>query len=258
MQEVSANLRKEQRELASLQGLMGEFNITAPEDGMLIYRKGWDGKPMKEGSTISAWDPIVATLPDLAVMISKTYINEVDVRKIKPGQMVEVGLDAFPEKRLTGKVIKVANVGEQRPNSDAKVFQVDVQIDGRDELLKPSMTTSNKIIISVEENANHIPLECLHTENDSITFVYKRDGLSVVKQEVEVGLTNSNEARIISGINEGDRLYLSLPAGKEKEPIVLNPEMDGKRMKEEAVQEEPARQERRPGGRPGAGARSRN
>jgi multidrug resistance efflux pump len=159
MQEVSANLRKEQNELNALQSLMGEFTIMAPEDGMLIYRKGWDGKPMKEGSTISAWDPVVATLPDLSVMISKTYVNEVDVRKIKAGQKVEVGLDAFPEKQLTGRVIKVANVGEQRPNSDAKVFQVNIQIDGKDDLLRPSMTTSNRIIITVEDSVTSIPLE---------------------------------------------------------------------------------------------------
>ena len=128
MQEVSANLRKEQKYLVALSNVMQEFTIIAPEDGMLIYRKGWDGKPMKEGSTISSWDPVVATLPDLSIMISKTYINEVDVRKIKNGQAVELGLDAFPDKQLTGKVIKVANVGEQRPNSDAKVFQVNIQI----------------------------------------------------------------------------------------------------------------------------------
>lgn len=241
MVEVYANLRKSKKELEALTGLMGEFDIMAPEDGMLIYRKGWDGKPMKEGSTISAWDPVVATLPDLSTMISKTYVNEVDVRKIKVGQHVDLGLDAFPEKALTGKVIKVANVGEQRPNSDAKVFEVRIQIDGRDDLLRPSMTTSNKIIISSKDSVNFIPLECLHTENDSITFVYKREGLSVKKQEVHVGETNMNEAIILGGVKEGDNLYLSLPAGQEDVAVNLLPEMDGKRNlpKEEAKPEEP-------------------
>lgn len=256
MQEVSANLRKDQNEQASLNGLMGEFTIVAPEDGMLIYRKGYDGKPMKEGSTISAWDPIVATLPDLAVMLSKTYINEVDVRKIKAGQRVEVGLDAFPEKRLTGQVIKVANVGEQRPNSDAKVFQVNIQIDGQDGLLRPSMTTSNRIIISVVDEATHIPLECLHTEQDSITFVYRKVGLNTSKQEVEVGLTNANEAEILAGIAPDDRLYLSVPANMGDELVNLIPEMDGKRQREdvqEPPKEDPRMNGRRGGGRPGGG-----
>jgi membrane fusion protein, macrolide-specific efflux system len=241
MQEVSANLRKAQNELAALNKLMGEFTITAPEDGMLIYRKGWDGKPMKEGSTISTWDPVVATLPDLAVMISKTYVNEVDVRKIKAGQKVELGLDAFPEKEITGKVIKVANVGEQRPNSDAKVFQVNIQIDGRDDLLRPSMTTSNRIIISALDSATYIPLECLHSQDDSITYVYKKDGLTVKKQEVQIGDNNMNEVIVLLGVEEGDKLYLSVPSGHDDDPIALLPELNGKRniLKKE-VKEEPA------------------
>ncbi|MCB0505451.1 MAG: efflux RND transporter periplasmic adaptor subunit [Cyclobacteriaceae bacterium] len=241
MQEVSTSLRKAKNELASLESVMSQFTIIAPEDGMLIYRKGWDGKPMKEGSTISSWDPGVATLPDLSVMISKTYVNEVDVRKIKVGQKVEVGLDAFPDKELKGTVIKVANVGEQRPNSDAKVFQVNIQIEGRDDLFRPSMTTSNKIIVSIEDSVKFVPLECLHSKNDSITYVFKREGLSIIKQEVEVGENNMNAVIIKNGIEEGDRLYLSVPEGYEDEPISLLATMDGKRnIKRGEVVEEKA------------------
>src|SRR5690606_12070834 len=112
--------------------------------------------------------PIVATLPDLSKMLSKTYVNEVDIRKVKPGQEVEIGFDAFPDKKLKGKVAKVANVGEQRPNSDAKVFEVEIEVFGTDPLLKPGMTTSNKIITKTIENALYIPLECLHSQYDSI------------------------------------------------------------------------------------------
>ena len=241
MREVSVNLNKSQNELTSLNAVMQEFTITAPEDGMLIYRKGFDGKPMKEGSTISSWDPVVATLPDLSVMISKTYVNEVDVRKIKEGQKVEVGLDAFPDKRLEARVIKIANVGEQRPNSDAKVFQVNIQIEGRDDLLRPSMTTSNRIIISAKDTALYVPLECLHSKNDSITYIFKKEGLSVIKQEVQIGDNNMNEVIILNGANEGDRLYLSMPSGYEDDEISLLPELNGKRNIEEVkVEEKPA------------------
>lgn len=229
MQEVNASLRKQTNELDGMMELQQSFRITAPEDGMLIYRKGWDGKPIKEGSQISAWDPVVATLPDLSTMMSKTYVNEVDVRKIKIGQPVEIGLDAFPEKRLSGRVLSVANVGEQRPNSDAKVFQVNIQVNEKDELLKPSMTTSNLIITNVVEDKLFIPLECLHNAFDSINYVYKKKGLNIVKQEVEVGITNANEAIIENGISEDDIIYLSVPNGNKNDDISLLPELDGKR-----------------------------
>ncbi|MDH5609696.1 MAG: efflux RND transporter periplasmic adaptor subunit, partial [Cyclobacteriaceae bacterium] len=112
MQEVAASLQKDLNELKGLRDLASQFVVMAPEDGMLIYQKSWDGKAIKSGSQIGAWDPVVATLPDLSTMLSKTFINEVDIRKVKPGQMVEIGFDAFPEKVVSGKVIKVANVGE--------------------------------------------------------------------------------------------------------------------------------------------------
>lgn len=237
MQEVSASLRKQQNELEGMLELQKAFVITAPEDGMLIYRKGWDGKPIKEGSQISAWDPIVATLPDLTTMMSKTFVNEVDVRKIKPGQPVEIGLDAFPEKQLTGKVISVANVGEQRPNSDAKVFQVNIEVSGQDELLRPAMTTSNIINTKTLQDVVHVPLEALHNAFDSITFVYKKEGLDIVKQEVIVGVTNANEAVIEKGVTEDDKVYLSVPSNAGDDFAFL-PELNGKRQRSSDLEEE--------------------
>ena len=243
MREQNAELRKVQSEYDGMMKAIEEFKIIAPEAGMVIYHKSWDGKPLKAGSQINMWEPTVATLPDMTTMMSKTYVNEVDVRKIKPGQKVEVGLDAYPEKKLDGSVIRVANVGEQRPNSDAKVFEVSVEISGTDPTIRPSMTTSNKIITRLIDNALFVPLECLHSHFDTVTYVFKREGLNIVKQEVVMGETNANDAVILAGLEAGDRVYLSLPPGQEDENIRLLPEMDGKRKrKEEEKPLQPAEQ----------------
>jgi HlyD family secretion protein len=233
MQEVSAKRRKSKNELDGMMELQQSFNILAPEDGMLIYIKGYDGKPMKEGSQVSAWNPVVATLPDLSSMNSNTYVNEVDIRRISEGQKVEIGLDAFPDKKLAGRVTKVANVGEQRPNSDAKVFQVTVEIDEIDDNLRPGMTTSNKIITNLIENAIFVPLEALHVFQDSVTYVFKKEGMSYQKQEVYVGETNANHAQINLGLSSGQSVYLSIPESSDKDDIALLVELDGKRNGED-------------------------
>jgi Barrel-sandwich domain of CusB or HlyD membrane-fusion len=233
MKEQHTELRKAQNEFDALQRLSQSFTILAPEDGMVIYTKGWDNKPIKAGSQINTWDPTVATLPDLSRMISKTYVNEVDVRKVKPGQPVGIGLDAYPDKKLSGLVTRVANVGEQRPNSDAKVFQVDIEIKGSDPSLRPAMTTSNTIVTSVTEDALFVPLECLHNHLDSITYVFTKQGLNTFKQEVMVGQTNANDAIILAGITEGDRVFISVPPGMEESNVELIEEMNGKRRKPE-------------------------
>ena len=229
MREVDLNREKERRNLQGMQELLESFTITAPEDGMLIYMKNYNGTPVTKGSQISAWDPVVATLPDLSTMMSQTYVNEVDIRRVKDGQPVEIGLDAFPEKTFTGRVIKMANVGEQRPNSDAKIFQVNIEINEKDELLRPSMTTSNRIITSLYEGVTYVPLEALFMQDDSITYVFKKSGLSTSKQEVMVGPTNRNSVIIEAGLKVGDQVYLNRVPGMEGSAVSLIPEMEGKR-----------------------------
>lgn len=233
MREVAAELRKVQNEAKKMADVSQGFTVIAPEAGMVIYTKDWNGKPMKAGSRIGSWDPVVAKLPDLTSMISKTYVNEVDVRKVKVGQQVDVGLDAYPDKKLKGHVIRVANVGEQKPNSDAKVFEVTVEIKGTDMSLRPAMTTSNKIIANELDSVLYIPLECLHSQSDTITYVYKSEGLKTVKQEVIVGDANANDVVIKGGLKVNDRLYLSNPVGKEDDDVQLLPEMNGKRKKKD-------------------------
>ena len=236
MRERASRLREEQRELEELNSLMDEFTIYAPQDGMVIYEKGFDGSRVMEGSTITSWNPVVATLPDLTTMNSITYVNEVDIRRVKNGQEVKLGLDAFPDKRLTGKVVRVSNVGQQNPNSDAKVFEVTILINESDPSLRPAMTTSNTIIAEEIEDALFIPLEGLFVESDSINYVYRSNGQ---KQEVELGLSNNNETVILQGLAAGDRIYLSEPPAHRDNEISLLPSMNGKRQRQlEQVEQE--------------------
>ena len=161
---------------------------------------------------------MVATLPDLSVLVSKTYVNEVDVSRVKVGQSVEVGADAFPDWHYTGRVIQVANVGEQVQGNDARVFEVLVQLDGTDSILRPSMTTSNRILIQHLDSALYCPLECIHTL-DSIQVVYTAGGQ---RKEVKVGVSNDTDAVLLGGLSVGERLYLSMPEHPERfTPISL-------------------------------------
>jgi HlyD family secretion protein len=225
MAEVSAKLRDVQTEVNQIEEVLEKFTVTAPQNGMVIYVWGRGGK-VKEGSQISAWNPVVASLPDLSVMQSVTYINEVDIRRVKVGQRVELGLDAFPDRKLTGKVTKVANVGQQRPNSDAKVFEVTVVINESDPMLRPAMTTSNTIIAEELSDVVYVPLEALNTQSDSINYVYLKSGK---KQEVKVGLANANDMVVELGLKEGDVVYLSTPEWSGRTAVNLLEELNGKR-----------------------------
>lgn len=237
---------KVENELIGMKDIMKEFRIMAPEDGMLIYAKHpWTGQQIKNGSRVPSYMPTVATLPDLTNMNSKTYVNEVDIRRIKKGQKVEIGLDALPDKRLAGVVSSVANSGQKRPNSDSKVFEVIVEVDNVDGLIKPGMTTSNKIITSAVEQTLFIPLESLHNFQDSISFVYLKDGVGYTKKEIQVGETNDTSAEVVLGLDENDEVYLSAPPVGDLE-IDLLPELEGKRNLENKTEETPKKENKFP------------
>jgi RND family efflux transporter MFP subunit len=228
MAEVSTEVERQRNRLKLVQDVAQGFTIRAPAPGMVIYVKEWNGKKRGTGSPISAWDPSVATLPDLTHMESVTYVNEIDVRKVAVGQPVTIALDADPSKQLTGKVTSVANVGEQRPNNDAKVFEVKVTVEQADTTLRPGMSTSNAIETLALHDVLSVPLEAVVIQ-DSVPYVYKVSGPRVVRQEVETGVMNENEIVIARGLSAGDQVLLDPPVGKEKPPTVKLPPVDSRR-----------------------------
>lgn len=219
VREVGASLSIQRTNMEKLEELMREFTILAPEDGMLIYAKSWGGQKIKVGSTMSAWNPIIAELPDMSIMVSKTFVNEVDISKVEKGMKVKIGVDAFPDKELDGEVTYVANVGEDRSGMNGKAFEVTVQLAVTDSVTRPGMTTSNKIQIFNQDDALFIPLECV-TSQDDVYYVVVQRGMSVEKQEVKLGRSNDNEVIVLDGVNENETVYLNIPEGLEEKEIV--------------------------------------
>lgn len=189
------------------QALLGQFTINAPKSGMVIYHRDWDGKKIQVGSRVSTWNPIVATLPDLTTMVSVTYVNEVDISKIKQGQTVDIGIDAFPDRAFPGIITQVANVGEQMPNTDAKVFEVVIQLNESDSILRPSMTTSNDVDVSNYTDVLYLPIEAVYSfDNMKAVYVDGLGGLSI--KEVSTGESNDNFIIINSGVSEGEEVLI--------------------------------------------------
>jgi multidrug efflux pump subunit AcrA (membrane-fusion protein) len=156
---------------------------------------------------------VIATLPDLSVMMSKIYVSEIEVARVEKGQNVNITIDAIPSKAFKGKVISVANIGETLPNSDAKMFETQIMFDESDPELRPAMTSGNKIIIKTFENAIFIPTESIQTGPDSIPFVYMRNR---TKRVILLGDSNDKNTIIEQGLEPGSSVYLISPENPEK------------------------------------------
>jgi len=243
IREIEATLTQERNNLERIMEVMDGFTIHAPENGMVVYARNWQGRKTTTGSTIGAFDPVVAELPDFSAMESLTYVNEVDIQKIRTGQNVQIGLDAIRGKELTGVVTSVANIGEQRPNTHSKVFEVKIEINESDTTLRPAMTTSNNILIETIEDALFVPLESVHVY-DFNHFVFRKAGNQIVMQQIVMGATNDNDVVILEGLNENEQVLISMPpdtAGLQRILLpddVLDEYRDELDLQEELLQEQ--------------------
>lgn len=229
--EINASLQQKQTAFDRLVQLGDKFRIKAPKGGMLIYYFG-----RKAGAQIGAWDPVVAELPDLSKMLSKTNINEVDISKIKKGQTANIRIDAFPDKSFTGKITQVANVGQQLPGFDAKVFEILIELSEADSILRPAMTTSNEVLVAEYPDVHYVPLEALFS-NDTLTWVVcQKDGKNY-RQEVLTGPTNDNEVIIEHGVSEGVQVYISTPPDMDKMPIERIPQNIKDEFRQKQIEE---------------------
>ena len=209
----STMLGRIRRRVDDTQDLISRFTITAPSSGMVVYFRDRRGNKRREGSSISPFDRVVATLPDLSSMISRVFINEIEISRVTPGKKVDITIDALPDKVFKGTVIKLANIGETLPNSDFKMFEAQIKIDGIDPEFRPSMTTDNKIFLKTFDDVVYVPLDCVRTGPDLIPVVYTKSGL---KKVVIPGESNDKFVIIEQGLEPGSLLHITMPDRPEK------------------------------------------
>jgi|GEM_PF-167354 len=202
-----------QSELDKAKRDLDKMTIVAPSPGLVVYRKIWKGGDMGEvqvGDTPWRGQSLLE-LPDLTIMEVATAVNEVDVAKIEIGQKAIVIPDAFPDQRYSGEVIDVAGLArnDERSDAEVKVFDVTIQLDSTDALLKPGMTVSSTILINEVPDTLYIPIDAVFSSGDE-TFVYRQSG-SFKKTLVELGIRNDNYVLLTGGLEEGDQVSLVDP-----------------------------------------------
>jgi len=232
-------LRRRRDRVSLLHEVLQSLRIHAPKNGMLVYGRDRTREKIQVGSNVSAWSPVIATLPDLSSMQSLTWVNEIDISKVKVGQNVILGIDALPDREMEGEVISVANIGQPMPRSDAKVFEVRIQVFGEVDDLKPAMTTSNIIQTGTWVDTLFIPAEAVF-RNDSLNYVFLEKNGAHVKQIVDLGDENENYFLVKKGLEENDRILLNVPDNEEDltfEGIDIYQEIKERNLREKEEEE---------------------
>lgn len=146
---------------------------------------------------------MIASIPDIAKMQAKTYINEAEIKKVRPGMKVIVRLDALPSVPFNGKITSISKIC--LPRDREKVFNVVVEISESDLRLKPGMTVNCEYILYETENDMYVSNDCLLRENGH-SYIFLKRGGSTLKTEVQSGASNSYYTTIKGDVKPGQKL----------------------------------------------------
>jgi HlyD family secretion protein len=199
----------EQRARASVevaQTQLDYMTLRAPFDGVIAELQIEVG----EWSTPS---PPVIMVPSVIDVIdtSSIYVSapmdEVDSARLKPGLPARVAIDAFPNQRFPGHVVRVGayvlDVEEQN-----RTVEIEVELDDEEfaATLLPGTSADVEVILDKHENVLRIPSAALLSGDKALRV----DDDTLVERGVQVGLRNWDMAEIVEGLAEGDRVVTSL------------------------------------------------
>lgn len=196
---------------------MEQLTVKAPISGLIVYENNWStGRKIAKGDQPWPGMPLIS-LPDLSAMQTEVSVNEMDISKVRKGQKVLVIPDAFPDKTFNGEITSVSQIGRQKgQGSNVKVFDIVVDIKETDDVLKPGITTTNKIVVERLKKVISVPLISI-VEKEGKTFVYVGEGGSFDKREVELGARNDNFVVVKKGVDAGESVALRNPEQEEQD-----------------------------------------
>ncbi len=216
--------------------------VTAPMNGVAIKKGVELGDTITSGVSSFNSGTVVFTVADLKSLIIRVNLNEVDIAKVKVGQAVRIGLDAFPQRTFTGKVRFVSPAAKVLEK--IKVFEVEVTMDELSEVFRTGMSANVEILGDRREKALSVPLEALQRRDGQVVvYRMKKDlspeAMAKAKESlngrskfvwlsenwktyfdiipVKAGIATLERVEILGGLTKGDRVCLEDPTRKKVE-----------------------------------------
>lgn len=154
----------------------------------------WSGQPVLE-------------IPDLNTIIAEAFVPEVDIGKIKIGQIAEVTIDALPGKSYTGRVTGVGTL--VRPKAwdiQNKILEVQIALDQLDiSSMRPGMSAKAKIETSTLPDCIAVPMKAIRSTAEGSFIKVKTEG-GWRERRVSLGDSNGVDVVITDGLRPGERV----------------------------------------------------
>ena len=172
----------------------GWTTVIAPMSGTVTRLNVEEGEIVTSGRSAFSQGAAILTVANLARMVVKTRINEVDIAKIALGQKVEIRVDAYRDKIFEGRVSEIApsafapgQVGQQ--GDGTITFEVMIEVIGSPAELLPGMSADVDIIVMQDDNVLQLPIDSV-IDSEVLTVKVNVPSNSIGRfksdQEVEV------------------------------------------------------------------------
>lgn len=183
-----------------------EYKIAQEEYEQTILKAPWEGEVIvvhvQPGDTVTNGSDIVTLLNRDEIFVT-VDIDEVDIREIALGQRARITLEAYPGLVLPAQVSHIAYRAVAKGST--KAVAVTLKLLKDDPRIKPGFSARAEIVVAEVKDALQVPLTAIRTVGGR-SFVGLVKGTTIEQVPVEVGLTTTEVAQILSGLNEGDRV----------------------------------------------------
>lgn len=136
--EAEATLKAAESRVDAIRRQVAELEVRAPCDGVV------EALSLRPGDLVGSGAPVMTFL-DLSSLWIRTYVPQNRVA-LKVGQLLSIRVDAFPDRKFSGKIVYISQDAEftpsnaQTPEERAKqVFRMKVELGEGRELLRPGM-----------------------------------------------------------------------------------------------------------------------
>ena len=178
---------------------IAKTKVTSPIDGTVIK------KQVTLGQNVSPALP-VAVVADLDDLVIEALVDEGDIGKVREQQSVTITTDNFPDEKFTGEITMVSSsAADIESIQNVANYKIILKIKDDRGLLKMGMNTYNDIIVAEKKDVLLIPNTAIH-QDEGADIVYIPRGSSKEKRTVEIGISDSENIEIISGLSEGEEV----------------------------------------------------
>ncbi len=137
--------------------------IVAPIDGTVTNLRSERGERVV-GTAMMAGTEIM-TVADLGEMEARIDVGEIDVVLVKVGQRARLEVDAFRDRKFTGRVTEIANAARTQgmnTQQEATKFEVRIRVEEA-ESFRPGMSVTAEVETRYRTNVLAVPIQCVTT-----------------------------------------------------------------------------------------------